>query len=121
MACPLPVSYTHLITRQAAEDALARLRVHSTSCGTPLRLKTITLTAKDKICPLEERVCTPEACPRADGYYDRINAALYSFLSQTDEFTRADIEAFALQKQLCPFELALDLTNWCDCIVCRCV
>lgn len=75
------------ITRQAAEDALARLRVHSTSCGTPLRLKTITLTAKDKICPLEERVCTPEACPRADGYYDRINAALYSFLSQTDEFT----------------------------------
>ena len=76
------------------------------------------LTAKDKICPLEERVCTPEACPRADGYYDRINAALYSFLSQTDEFTRADIEAFALQKQLCPFELALDLTNWCDCIVC---
>ena len=106
------------ITRQAAEDALARLRVHSTSCGTPLRLKTITLTAKDKICPLEERVCTPEACPRADGYYDRINAALYSFLSQTDEFTRADIEAFALQKQLCPFELALDLTNWCDCIVC---
>ena len=106
------------ITRQAAEDALARLRVHSTSCGTPLRLKTITLTAKDKICPLEERVCTPEACPRADGYYDRINAALYSFLSQTDEFTRADIEAFALQNKLCPFELALDLTNWCDCIVC---
>ena len=42
-------------------------------------LKTITLTAKDKICPLEERVCTPEACPRADGYYDRINAALYRF------------------------------------------
>ncbi|MFQ7003425.1 MAG: ATP-dependent DNA helicase, partial [Ruthenibacterium lactatiformans] len=39
-------------------------------------------------------------------------------MSQTDEFTRADIEAFALQKQLCPFELALDLTNWCDCIVC---
>ena len=22
------------------------------------------------------------------------------------------------KKQLCPFELALDLTNWCDCIVC---
>ena len=62
--------------------------------GKPLRLKTITLTAKDKICPLEERVCTPEACPRANGYYDRINAALYEFLSQTDEFTRADIEAF---------------------------
>lgn len=107
------------ITRQAAEEALSRLRAHSAADGgKPLRLKTITLTAKDKICPLEERVCTPEACPRANGYYDRINAALYEFLSQTDEFTRADIEAFAAQKQLCPFELALDLTNWCDCIVC---
>lgn len=106
------------ITRQAAEDALARLDAHSQNSEVPMRLKTITLTAKDKICPQEERICTPEACPRANGYFDRINDALFEFLSQHDRFTRTDIERFAEEKCLCPFELALDLTNWCDCIIC---
>ena len=102
------------ITRQAAEDALARLRAHCPG----LRLKALTLTAKDKICPMEQRECTPEACPYANGYYDRINEALFRFLNQTDEFTRENILAFSAENHLCPFELALDLSNWCDCIIC---
>lgn len=103
------------ITRQAAEDALARMQASS---GDSLRLKAITLTAKDKICLLSERNCTPESCPYADGYYDRINAALYTFLQQHDRFTREDITAYAKENKLCPFELALDLTLFCDCIIC---
>ncbi|MEG2697309.1 MAG: ATP-dependent DNA helicase, partial [Ruthenibacterium sp.] len=103
------------ITRQAAEDALFRLREKS---GGALRLKSVTLTAKDKICLLDERSCTPEACPYANGYYDRINDALYAFLQERDCFTRDDILAFAKERQLCPFELSLDLTNFCDCILC---
>lgn len=103
------------VTRQAAEEALTLLRERGAA---PLRIKTITLTAKDKVCPLEQRNCTPEACPRAEGYYDRINDALFSFLQSSDRFTREDITAFAEQHRLCPFELALDLTNWCDCIIC---
>ncbi len=106
------------ITRQAAEEALARLRQNTADSETPLRLKAVTLTAKDKICPLAERNCTPQGCPRADGYYNRVNDALYEFLSARDIFTRADIEAFAEERRLCPFEFSLDLTNWCDCIVC---
>ncbi|WP_367925936.1 DEAD/DEAH box helicase, partial [uncultured Ruthenibacterium sp.] len=103
------------ITRQAAEEALSKMRSHS--CNT-LRLKTLTLTAKEKICPMEHTECTPEACPFAQGYYDRINDALYQFLTQTDEFTRDSILSFAEQYKLCPFELSLDLSNWCDCIIC---
>ena len=106
------------ITRQAAEEALARLRESSADTEAPLRLKAVTLTAKDKVCPLEERICTPQACPRADGYYDRVNDALYEFLSARDAFTRTDVETFAEQRRLCPFEFSLDLTNWCDCIIC---
>ncbi len=105
-------------TCQAAEDALSRLAAHSSKSKAPMRLKTITLSAKDKICPMEERLCTPQTCPRANGYFDRINDALFEFLSQHDRFTRSDIEHFAQQKCLCPFELSLDLTNWCDCIIC---
>ncbi len=100
------------ITRQAAEDAFRRLREQG------LRLKTVTLTAKDKICFLEERDCNPESCPYADGYYDRINGALYALLQERDAFTRPAIEAWAEENRLCPFELSLDLTLWCDGIVC---
>lgn len=103
------------ITRAAAQHALDRLRETS---GNTLRLKNVTLTAKDKVCFLEERECTPEACPYADGYYDRVNDALYSFLQKRDRFTREDIALFAKEHLLCPFEFSLDLTLFCDCIIC---
>lgn len=106
------------VTRQAAQDALAKLRVHSEASGVPMRLRAVTLTAKDKICPLEQRDCTPQSCPRADGYYDRVNDALFAFLRQSDLYTREAIEAYAERHHLCPFEFALDLTNWCDCVIC---
>ena len=103
------------MTRQAAQDAVARLR---TASANTLRLKTVTLTAKDKVCFLEQRNCTPEACPYADGYYNRINEALFSFLQTCDDFSRERLEAFARENMLCPFELALDVTSFCDCIIC---
>ncbi len=106
------------ITRRAAQDALARLRSASEAAGVPMRLKAVTLTAKDKICPLEERSCTPQTCPRAKGYFDRINNALFDFLSGNDIFTREQIESYAEANCLCPFEFSLDLTNWCDCVIC---
>ena len=56
-----------------------------------------------------ERVsCNPIDCPRADGYYDRINDALLRFLDDADDFSPAAICAFAQKERLCPFELALD-------------
>lgn len=100
------------ITRAAAENALHLLRAQG------MRLKSVTLTAKDKACLLEERACTPEHCTYADGYYDRVNDALYDFLQTRDTFTRDEIAAYATQRRLCPFEFALDLTLFCDCVVC---
>lgn len=100
------------ITRQAAEDAFILFRKSG------LRAKTVTLTAKDKICFLEERNCNPEACPYADGYYDRVRDVIYSILCTEDNYTRTVIEDRARENDLCPFELSLDLSSWCDGIVC---
>lgn len=100
------------ITRQAAEDALALLGKNQ-----PLALRSITLTAKDKICFLEERSCLPEVCPYANGYFDRINAALYEVLQTETAFSRDTLLALAEQYTLCPYELSLDLSLWCDCII----
>ena len=100
------------ITRKAAEEAFSMLRQQ------PLRLKTVTLTAKDKICFLEERRCNPEDCPYANGHYDRVNTALFEMLGEQDNFSRETIAAYAERYTVCPFELSLDLTLWCDCIIC---
>lgn len=105
-------------TREAAQGALSLLRstMHSTSA--PLRLKSVVLTAKEKICPMERVSCNPVDCPRAEGYYDRINEALLRFLDETDDFSPNALSAFAEKERLCPFELALDVSSHCDCILC---
>ena len=49
-----------------------------------LKFKTVTLTAKDKICLMEEAECNPDACPYAKGHYDRVNDAIYDLLTNLD-------------------------------------
>ncbi len=56
--------------RLAAQQALDELRRNG------LRLKSITLTAKDKICFNPERNCHPDECEFAKGHFDRVGDAL---------------------------------------------
>ncbi|MEG1186111.1 MAG: helicase C-terminal domain-containing protein [Eubacterium sp.] len=100
------------ITGQAAISTFALMRQNG------LCIKTVMLTAKDKICFLEERNCNPEACPYADGYFDKINAILYATLQSESDFSKERIEKIAKEHEICPFELGLDLSLWCDAIVC---
>ena len=100
------------ITRTVAEQAFQKLREQE------LRLKAITLTAKEKICFCEETECNPEACPYAKGHYDRVNDAVYELLISTDEMTREAIEKQAELYQVCPFEMALDASLWVDAVIC---
>ncbi len=96
--------------RIAAESALAMLRAQG------LRLRSVSLTAKDKICFRPESDCTPEECPFAAGYYDRVDAALEHAMSH-DDLTRSTLEAVARQHRVCPFELSLELVTWADCVI----
>ena len=97
--------------RTIAEKSLDELR----SKG--LKLRSVTLTAKDKICFRPDASCTPEECEFARGYYDRFENALNDFFTQ-DAFTRQVIEHKAKAHALCPFESSLDLSLWADCIIC---
>lgn len=99
------------ITRQVAEEALVKMRRES------LRLKTLTLTAKEKICFCAKPVCHPENCEYAKGHYDRVNNAILEALEECDELTRNTIEYYAHKHTVCPFELSLDLALWADCVI----
>jgi len=100
------------ITRTVAEDALHILR------GKGLRMKSVILTAKEKICFTGEAECNPEHCPYARGHYDRINDAVYALLTSQESFSRERIEAYAKRYQVCPFEMCLDMSLFADMVIC---
>lgn len=100
------------ITRTVAEDAFAILREQG------LRMKVLTLTAKEKICFCEETECNPVNCPYAKGHYDRVNEAIFEMITTTDRFSREVIMAQAEKWMVCPFEFSLDLSLWTDAIIC---
>lgn len=100
------------ITRTVAEESGELLR------GQGLRMKFITLTAKEKICPLEECHCQPEFCERAKGHFDRVNDAVFDIIEQEDKIDRECITAYAEKHQVCPFEYQLDIALWSDTIIC---
>lgn len=82
------------------------------------RMRTVTLTAKDKICFSRGQPCDPEHCQYADGYYDKVHGAIDEMLESGDLFDRQGVEEAARNFQLCPFELGLDLSRFCDLVIC---
>jgi DNA excision repair protein ERCC-2 len=99
------------VGRAVAEKAITDLR----QAG--LRLRSLTLTAKEKICVQEGRPCDPLTCPFARGYYDRRRPAIRAALER-EEITRPVLEAVSREHQVCPFELGLDVSSWVDVVVC---
>lgn len=100
------------ITRSVAEDCFALLREHG------MFFTTVTITAKEKLCPLEKTECNPDACPYAKGHYDRVNDAVFDVIHQESGITREIVLQYAGQYRVCPFEFCLDISNWVDGIVC---
>lgn len=99
------------ITRTVAEETIELLR----SKG--LILKSVTITAKDKICILEKARCNPASCPRAKGHFDRINDAVFDLLNTEELITRETICEYADKHKVCPFELSLDTATWTDMVI----
>ncbi|MDR1703728.1 MAG: ATP-dependent DNA helicase, partial [Clostridiales bacterium] len=100
------------ITRQAAEQAAGMLIDGGCS------LTYVAMTARDKLCVLPERICSPMACPMADGHFDRVNDALWALLERAWRITRNEIDAAAREFNVCPYELMLDASLFADIIIC---
>lgn len=100
------------ITRTVAIDGFNHLR----ECG--FHIKSIALTAKEKICICEEMDCNPGNCPFAKGHYDRVNQCVYDVITHENSITREIIIDYAMKHQVCPFEMSLDISVWVDAIIC---
>lgn len=100
------------ITGSVARDTISLLRKQG------FCFKSVTITAKEKMCPLDECVCNPEACPYAKGHFDRINDAVFDLLTKEDAFDREVVLEYALLHEVCPFEMCLDMSLFSDGIIC---
>lgn len=100
------------ITRTVAQDTFQLLRANG------LQFRNVTLTARDKICCNDERKCTPLDCACAKGHFDRINDAVYDVITNNMVIDRECILGYAAKHNVCPFELSLDVSYWCDGIIC---
>jgi DNA excision repair protein ERCC-2 len=83
-----------------------------------LRLKVLTLTAKEKVCLNDEKNCSPDKCPFLLGYMSRSRKIVKELLKTNDFFPREVITQAGLRHGICPFELSLDLALSCDLIIC---
>ncbi|MDI9491022.1 MAG: helicase C-terminal domain-containing protein [Bacillota bacterium] len=97
-------------TRDVALQSLDILR----NCGCMIR--SILLKAKERICVQPDLFCDQTICPYAVDYYYRLPDAINDLLSLHD-IRPKQITEFALKHQVCPHELSLDFSEYCDVII----
>jgi DNA excision repair protein ERCC-2 len=97
--------------RALAESCLGDMRRQG------VRLRSVTLTAKEKICFNPEKACNGEECDFARGFYERIDGAVDDAFDACD-LSREAIESLARKHRVCPFELSLEIAPSSDVVIC---
>ncbi len=91
-------------------------------------LRCITVGAKEKVCPFRGEMgfssqrcrlgCNLISSVGAASYEARRDAALLELLGKAHIFSPELIEECAADYMVCPYELSLDLSEYCDIIIC---
>lgn len=53
-----------------------------------MKYKVVTITAKEKLCFMDETKCDPVHCPYARGHFDRVNDAVYELWTTKSRYDR---------------------------------
>ncbi len=97
----------------AAEDAIEKLQVAGAD------IKSMTLTAKSKMCFKNEPICNPEFCEYAKDHYTKVASNdLVTELSKKKNLTERVFKKMAEENQVCPFELQIVAVTEADAVIC---
>lgn len=89
-------------------------------CGNDPFLKSVTVSAKGKMCiypGVTDKDYPCESCERGIDYYDRVNDAIFDIITHEWIITSDVLRAYAEKHKVCPFELSLDVSEWCDVMI----
>ena len=98
--------------RHAALDTLRALLGGSESP----KLRVLEYAAKQRACVHPDRSCTPDSCPLANGFYDRLPHARAMAVTH-NVLDQPTLKGISLEARVCPYYLAQELTRWSDVIV----
>ena len=99
--------------------ALEAMKTLSVDTG----VRAVHVVAKERLCPIKMQdpfKCTPQKCPRANGHYKRTPDAIVDLFGSHRVVDMAVINEYANKYSVCPYELALDLTEHADVVICDC-
>ncbi|MDY3051885.1 MAG: ATP-dependent DNA helicase [Ndongobacter sp.] len=83
-----------------------------------LLLKSVQLSAKERMCSNDSLSCNPQDCPAARGHFDRVNEAILDLFRHEHRLTKEVLFAYAQKHRVCPFELQLDMSDYSDFVLC---
>lgn len=96
-----------------AEDAVERFQ------ETGSALKSLTITAKSKMCMKAEPLCNPTYCEYARDYYDKVSEnGLIDLLAKKKKLSSRVFKSMGEKYEVCPFELQLDAAAEADVVIC---
>jgi DNA excision repair protein ERCC-2 len=96
-----------------AEDAVEKLQEKGAN------IKSMTLTAKTKMCFKNEPVCNPDFCEYAKDHYTKVaQNKLGEQLSKKRSLTAKTFKKMAEEHQVCPFELQFEAAHEADTVIC---
>ncbi len=95
--------------------------------GAGANLRTVHLSAREHLCVNSaakndpagiSRHCNPEKCPRLRGFYEKCANAVCGLLRSQNGYPRKTILEAANRAGICPYEFQLELSEFCDVIIC---
>ncbi len=96
-----------------AEDVVKRF--HKTGAN----VKSLSITAKGKICFKNEPLCNPEYCEYSRDYYAKVHKhGILDMLAKKRKLTARIFRELAEIYEVCPFELQLDGAREADTVIC---
>jgi DNA excision repair protein ERCC-2 len=96
-----------------AEDAVTRFQAAGA------RVKSLSITAKAKICFKNEPLCSPEYCEYARDYYAKVHAhGILGVLAKKRKLKTRIFRDLGEKYQVCPFELQFDGVREADIVIC---
>ena len=76
------------------------------------------MQSKEHLCRCDARKCNPDNCPFTSGYYDKLRRVIEEILQNEATIDENLINEIADREMMCPFELQLDISLYCDIIIC---
>ncbi|MBV2169195.1 MAG: ATP-dependent DNA helicase [Bdellovibrio sp.] len=97
---------------QVAEEAVERIQ--DQGC----KVRSLTITAKSKMCLKAEPLCNPHYCEYAKDYYKKIAAHdLVNKLGKLRSLSSEKLKSMGEEFQVCPFELSIEAIERADVVI----